>query len=221
MSATASPTNAELPPSVVVSELLDAIDATAQPPAAAVAAPPKAAFGHRPSPPVAAVQAPLRSVAGPAGELRAPSQYTGCTRSLASRGDRAAVRYPHRCRRRRWQTLTLESLLDFYKNPTRWFLRQRLQLYLPFEEEPPDDREPIDLSFLQKWDVGDRPPDRPARRRRRAEPRDRVARQRHPARTAHPGQADGGSTDGGRRPDPRGRRHARHRDEPSIPALST
>jgi exodeoxyribonuclease V gamma subunit len=52
--------------------------------------------------------------------------------------------------------LTVDELVEFFRHPIRWFLRQELQLSLAGDEETSDDREPIELSYLERWRVGDR-----------------------------------------------------------------
>lgn len=149
--------NAELPPSVVVSELLDAVDATARLPAAGEPAPRArtAIVHHHPLQPFspAAFRGP-----GPLASW-ATSQYAGA-RALCAPGQApppfVAAPLPVEPPATPSPALALEALLTFFRNPTGWFLRERLQLSLRDEEEPPDDREPIELSYLQRWDVGQR-----------------------------------------------------------------
>ncbi|HSP98358.1 MAG TPA: exodeoxyribonuclease V subunit gamma [Candidatus Dormibacteraeota bacterium] len=145
-------TNSELPPSVVVSELLDAIDLTARPTAAAggpAARARSAIVHHHPLQPFS--PSAFRG-AGPLASY-ARSQYQGARALCAPRrAPPPFVAAPLPVEP--LTTLTLEALIEFFRNPSRWFLRERLQLYLPREEEAPDDREPIELSYLQVWDIG-------------------------------------------------------------------
>jgi len=52
-------------------------------------------------------------------------------------------------------TVTLEQLVRFFEQPASEFLRRRLDLYLARDEAPPEDREPADLSGLERWSVGE------------------------------------------------------------------
>lgn len=146
--------NAELPPSVVVSELLDAIDATAEliPPAGAPPRPARAAVLHQhplqPFSPTAFTGAgPLCSFAG--------SQFRGA-RALCQPRQPAPPFLAAPLPAGALTTLDLDALVDFFLNPSRWFLRERLHLLLPRDGEATDDREPIELSHLQQWDIGQR-----------------------------------------------------------------
>ena len=50
----------------------------------------------------------------------------------------------------------LESLVALLTNPAKGFLRQRLGVVIPFEEDDPPDALPVELDALQRWGVGDR-----------------------------------------------------------------
>ncbi|WP_183095081.1 exodeoxyribonuclease V subunit gamma, partial [Nocardioides stalactiti] len=52
--------------------------------------------------------------------------------------------------------VALDDLVDFFGGPVKGFLKQRLGIALPREDEPVDDRIPITLSALEEWPVGDR-----------------------------------------------------------------
>ena len=52
--------------------------------------------------------------------------------------------------------LDLAELIAFFDNPARAFLRGRLGVGLPLEDEPPSDAIPIELDNLEHWAVGDR-----------------------------------------------------------------
>ncbi len=52
--------------------------------------------------------------------------------------------------------LDLAGLQDFFANPARAFLRDRLDIGTPLEADPPDDAIPIDLDGLASWRVGER-----------------------------------------------------------------
>ncbi|MFN8640830.1 MAG: hypothetical protein U0802_03915 [Candidatus Binatia bacterium] len=144
--------NAELPPSVVVSELLDAIDAAARPSAGDAARRAGAGVVH---------QHPLQpfspSAFPAAGPLRsfARSQFAGAQALRAPR-QAAPPFLVEPLPNEPLTALDLEALVEFFANPSRWLLRQRLQLQLPRAAEVRDDREPIELDPLARWDVGQR-----------------------------------------------------------------
>ncbi|WP_322937313.1 exodeoxyribonuclease V subunit gamma [Nocardioides bizhenqiangii] len=52
--------------------------------------------------------------------------------------------------------VALDDLVDFFGGPVKGFLKQRLGIALPREDEPVDDRIPITLEPLEEWAVGDR-----------------------------------------------------------------
>ncbi|MEZ0577249.1 exodeoxyribonuclease V subunit gamma [Nocardioides sp. MH1] len=52
--------------------------------------------------------------------------------------------------------VALDDLVDFFGAPVKGFLKQRLGIALPREDEPADDRIPIALEPLEEWAVGDR-----------------------------------------------------------------
>jgi len=49
----------------------------------------------------------------------------------------------------------LVPLVRFFKNPVKELLRMRLDLHYESEEEQVPDREPFDLSYLERWHVGE------------------------------------------------------------------
>jgi exodeoxyribonuclease V gamma subunit len=51
--------------------------------------------------------------------------------------------------------IDLDRFAKFFDNPPRMFLRQRLGLYLDGTADSINDREPIELSNLEKWKIGD------------------------------------------------------------------
>jgi exodeoxyribonuclease V gamma subunit len=53
------------------------------------------------------------------------------------------------------RVVALEELVSFFEHPTREFLRRRLDLRLEKDEAPLDDREPAELSGLERWVVGE------------------------------------------------------------------
>lgn len=52
--------------------------------------------------------------------------------------------------------LDLDGLVQFYGDPLGWFVEKRLQIGRPEELEALPDREPIELDHLEQWGVGDR-----------------------------------------------------------------
>jgi exodeoxyribonuclease V gamma subunit len=54
------------------------------------------------------------------------------------------------------QTLDLDDLIRFLTHPSRWFLQQRLGLYLPDRDALLEEREPDELDTLERWAIGDR-----------------------------------------------------------------
>jgi len=52
--------------------------------------------------------------------------------------------------------VALDDLVEFFGGPVKGFLKQRLGIALPREDEPVDDRIPITLDALEEWAVGDR-----------------------------------------------------------------
>jgi exodeoxyribonuclease V gamma subunit len=52
--------------------------------------------------------------------------------------------------------LELAALTDLLVHPAKGFLRRRLDVAVPFEQQDPPDDLPVDLDALQEWGVGDR-----------------------------------------------------------------
>jgi exodeoxyribonuclease V gamma subunit len=50
--------------------------------------------------------------------------------------------------------VSIDQLVRFFENPTRAFLQHRLGLYLADDIEAVDDREPLKLEKLERWKVG-------------------------------------------------------------------
>lgn len=139
-----------LPPSVVVDELLDAIDRAAVDP---TGRPARARivcrhplqpfspryFGRDPDPRLFSYawghHAAAAALIGPRAPalpfLAAPLPVEPC------------------------ETVALDDLVRFFRNPTRWFLQRRLGLFLGRDAEPLADREPIELASLEQWKIGD------------------------------------------------------------------
>ncbi|HYD50725.1 MAG TPA: exodeoxyribonuclease V subunit gamma [Terriglobales bacterium] len=169
--------NTEIPPSVVVSELLDTIAATAAasppPPRNAATqltlfdASPQAPKPARPQAPSAA--APLKHPLQPFS----PRYFGGGGEShLFSYSDvfcagAQALLGVHRPpapflagtlppRDKAETELSLNQLARFFENPARALLRQRLSLFLGSDQESLAGREPIELDGLERWQIGDR-----------------------------------------------------------------
>ena len=49
--------------------------------------------------------------------------------------------------------MTFENLLGFYRNPSKFFLRERLQLRLPDDEDPLEEQELFDLGSLAAYKI--------------------------------------------------------------------
>ena len=52
--------------------------------------------------------------------------------------------------------IELDQLVALLQNPARGFLRQRLDVAVPYEEQEPAEAIPVALDGLQKWGIGDR-----------------------------------------------------------------
>ena len=146
-------TGARRPPAVPLGELLDALHdldtvsgATART--------------------VVEVQHPLQpfdSRALTAGALGRPGPFTydpvalGGARALSGRRVEptrlAAQALP---RPRPIVDLELAAVADLLVHPAKGFLRRRLEVAVPFEQDDPPDDLPVDLGALQEWGVGDR-----------------------------------------------------------------
>jgi exodeoxyribonuclease V gamma subunit len=147
-------TGAAVPPCVPLSELLDAIDATALTP------------GGRPGREHVVITHPLQPF-DPRNflpdELGTPRSFSFDPSALA--GARAAVqsrtqppplvadRLPSAPSR---ETVSLDDLVRFFQHPVRGFLRQRLEISSAAEEEDPADALTVELDGLSGWAVGDR-----------------------------------------------------------------
>ncbi|WP_225755669.1 exodeoxyribonuclease V subunit gamma [Actinotalea sp. Marseille-Q4924] len=147
-------TGAARPPAVPVSELLDALDLAA------------AAPDGRPVREHVVVRHPLQTVDErnfSAGSLGAPGPFsfdalTHAAALTARRGDperppflRAPLPAPGDP-----GSVDLEDLVRALEHPVRTFVRQRLGVTLPGEVDEVDDRIPLELDGLEKWQIGDR-----------------------------------------------------------------
>jgi exodeoxyribonuclease V gamma subunit len=159
--------NAEMPPSVVVSELLDAVEETF----------PLLVSDERGSDRVGqALGRESRGVSSlvlyhplqpfspryfqEQGDSRvfsySASSLAGARRLLTERQKAPPfVAAPIPLDAQEPRSVTLEELVRFFQSPAREFLRRRIDLYLEQDEAPLDDREPADLSGLERWAVGE------------------------------------------------------------------
>jgi exodeoxyribonuclease V gamma subunit len=165
--------NSEKPPSAVVGELLDAIDASFEPPNAANAAATagddsgaQLAFcfeAARPAHAPFVLEHPLQPFSpryfGADDDPRlfsyAPAEARGAAALAGSRPVHAqfqsaplAFVLPER------HVLQLDDLERFFAHPARAFLQKRLGLYLVGEPDLVEDREPIELDFLARHRIG-------------------------------------------------------------------
>lgn len=142
--------NAEIPPSVVASELLDVLER-----------------GFAPSPPFATLRAQLEIV-HPLQPFSRRYFGAGDDRRLASyseelaQASRALRRDPRGSAPLAARTLAaaappgdvaLDDLVDFLCHPTRFFLRERLRIRLTADDAVLEDREPFALDGLAAWTV--------------------------------------------------------------------
>jgi exodeoxyribonuclease V gamma subunit len=150
--------NAPLPPSVVVSELLDAIaDSFAGP-----AADPMVRFAEREQRLSRLVlRHPLHAFsrryfgADPDPRLFSYSASAfEAARAERTTGERAFV-----CRRlddpERPKSVSLEELKSLFSHPARWFCRTRLGLDLEPRRPFLDHREPLEVSNRERWQIGE------------------------------------------------------------------
>jgi exodeoxyribonuclease V gamma subunit len=147
-------TGALRPPAVPVSEILDALDATAR----------TGAGG--PVRDHVVVRHPLSGVdernftAGSLGRTGPFSfdavSYRAALAGRAGRSDGGPF-LPHPLAPQpRPAQVELDDLVSALEHPARWFLRHRLQLSFFDEHEDVEDRLPLELSGLDSWQVGDR-----------------------------------------------------------------
>jgi len=140
------------PPAVPLGELLDALDLTANAPdrrvsEAVTVRHPLQPFDARNVSPGALVpghaftfdRSALAGARAAAGPRRPPAPFLSGRLSPPGRDD-----------------VSLDDLAGFLKHPVRDFLRQRLDVDLPHEEEPIEDGLPVEIDHLAQWAVGDR-----------------------------------------------------------------
>lgn len=139
--------NVAVPPSVVVSELCDAIDQTFHPDDGRAASQcltvrhPLQPFSHRYFDGSSALFSYSERHCAGARALQAPRATAPpfCTEPLKA----GAL-----------ETVDLDDLVRFFDNPSRAFLRY-LGLFLDDDRDACDDREPITLGPLERWGLGD------------------------------------------------------------------
>jgi len=143
------------PPAVPLDELLDALDETASSPLGRVSEVvtvrhPLQSFDRRNV--VASALVPDRVFTFDRAALAGARAVAGPRVSPAPFLDGPLPSLPA-------DDVALDDLLSFYKNPTRAFVRARLDLDLPRDPDDLDelpDALPVELDSLQKWSVGDR-----------------------------------------------------------------
>lgn len=146
-------TGAHRPPSVPVGELLDTLDDTA-----------RTVNGKRARTQVL-TQHPLQPfdvrnvVAGRLGTV-GPFSYDPAVlaSAVAAAGPRTRVPefLPQPLADPVPTIIDLGDLANLLQNPVRGFLKQRLDIAVPYEEAEPSDALPVELDALQQWAIGDR-----------------------------------------------------------------
>lgn len=148
--------NATLPPSVVVSELLDAIDATFEigdgsspekVSAALTVDHPLHPFSPRyfdGSDPrlVSYAAAPFAGAAALAAPLTTRRPFVFVTGAITRTANDGAA-------------LAIDQLCRFFQNPARGFLAERLGIVLRDRDQEVEEREPIELDSLERWGIAD------------------------------------------------------------------
>ena len=161
--------NAELPPSVVVSELLDALGESFVVPEDGSAASAERE-GELPSERAqrrirerVVVRHPLQPFStryftgDPTLFSYARGYYSGAQALTAPRGPAPAfVRAPLRSAADAIVEIDVRDLVRFLEHPPRHFVQRRLLVSLGRDAEPIENREPLQLDKLATWDVGNR-----------------------------------------------------------------
>jgi len=154
--------NSEIPPSVVVSELLDVIEESFVLPADAAGRPPGDTvrtylLTRHPLQPFSAryFGAGPECARSPRLFSYARHHYEGV---CALHGERREVPPfvcgPVRLDPAARHELSIDVLARFFENPARGFLQNRLGLYLGSDVEIVEDREPLELDALAQWKIG-------------------------------------------------------------------
>ncbi|MBY8860534.1 exodeoxyribonuclease V subunit gamma [Nocardia sp. CA2R105] len=136
-------TGAHRPPAIPLAELLDVLAAQPGPGLdAVVTRHPLQAFDSRNFDPVRPFSFDAIALAGAqaaAGAVHPPTSFLSAPLPAAARSD-----------------VELAELISFVEHPVRAFLWQRLGIRVPEEEEEIDERLPIELDGLTKWNLGER-----------------------------------------------------------------
>lgn len=150
------------PPAVPLGEVLDALDATATPPAPVARVRDHVLVRH-PLQPYAEQNLQVKGPGRPAPFSFDPTALAGALAARAARGDRIAGLprprerlVPQPLATRAGEDVQLDELRAFLVHPVRAFLRQRLDVASSRESEELPVRIPIDLDALSRWGVGDR-----------------------------------------------------------------
>jgi len=147
-------TGAEMPPCVPLSELLDAIDATAVAPGGGRAR--EAVVVHHPLQPFDPRNFTPNVLGGNGPFSFDPTGFMGASATAKPRVPAAPLvarplsEAPHE------DVIGLNDLVRFFQHPVRGFLRQRLDIATFSGEEDPADALTVALDPLQGWTVGDR-----------------------------------------------------------------
>jgi exodeoxyribonuclease V gamma subunit len=150
--------NEEIPPSVVVSELLDVIEESFVPPALDSRPPTGNSLRTQ-----LVTRHPLQPFSpryfgadrDPRLFTYARTYYEGAQALRGQRRDLPAfVSAPLPLDPATTREVSIDALARFFENPTRSFLQNRLALYLGNDIETVDDREPLALNNLERWTVG-------------------------------------------------------------------
>jgi len=134
--------NAAIPPSVVVSSLLEYLDRAFERPKV-VRSHCLQAFNPKYFTPGSGLFSYSPDNALAARALRIQGREMARAAKLAEPGEE-------------FRTVGLERLLEFFRAPARFFLRHRLGAALPWEEETLLDREPFDLAGLERYGLQQR-----------------------------------------------------------------
>jgi len=139
----ADPVTGELrPPSAPLADVIDTVKATVQDDTAVVRRQPLQPFG------VANFVAPQPFSFG----MQFYAAAEAIRRGPRPKGPFLAARLEPLTER----DVALDDLVDFFANPTRAFLRQRLGVTIPAAPQEVSDELPLSLSGLPYWDIGER-----------------------------------------------------------------